>query len=202
MSFLSNLFGLSEDYKYHYMNQYELRNILENRNSELYKNIINLTKNIYSGSDEEVANKLLEQYKSDDICIAVVTKGECLAFLRLTKEQTKQDFGETGIKIDNVLINKPKCNDEKMFMLAIGYALKKLLLKGHKGKVSYEIEKKNDQKYELIITNLKKFGFKPEKVYCKQLWFPFPHSSDIEIWTLDSPWNLWTDLVFDRYTSW
>ena len=199
MSFLTNLFRQSP--QYHYMNQFQLKSVLQDPNNELRKNIVNLAKNIYPGSDEEVANKIIQQYQSDDWCLAVVTKGECLAFLRLSKEQ--RDLGETDIKIDNVLINKPKCNDHEMFMLAIGYALKKLLLRGHKGKVRYEVEKKNgDQNYQLIVKGLEKFGFKTETIYNRQLWLPWPHNAEIEIWTLDSPWNLWSDLVFDRYTSW
>jgi hypothetical protein len=183
------------------MNQYQLKNVLIDSGNQLRKDIIELVKNIYSGSDEEIAQKLLDQYNNDDICLAVVTKGDCLAFLRLTKEQREQDLGENGIKIDSVLINQPKCDDKKMFVLAIGYALKKLLLKGHKGKVRYEIERKEDQKYELIIKKLKKFGFKTEKIYNRQLFLPFPHQAQIEILVLDSPWNIWTDLIFDNYYS-
>lgn len=212
MSFLLNYLPWYNNYNYYYLDQKSLSNIMkvDSTNVELKQKIINLAKKVghYSSLDDSaVAKKICDDLADpNDNFVAVAKEGNCLAFLYLSQGDKRTLEAAKGtcnkVEINNVIIDGDNCDNKTLFIYAIGYALKKLVLGGKNYEIEYKLQKTGDNKHKIIVECLKKFGFTLSNTYMANLLYPWPQTSEIELWTLNSPFNIWSDLVFDRYISW
>lgn len=211
MSFLLNYLPGYSSYDYYYLDQKSLQKVMENPSSDqtLKEQIIELARKVQKYQSETDVGKSIcnDLTNSGDHFVAVAKKGDCLAFLYLSEKDKQKMINAKGtctkVEINNVVINEDRCNAKDLFVLAIGYALKKLVLGGKDYEVEYKLRKiPGDEKYKLVVKCLKKFGFTLSDTYTSNLLLPFPQVSDIEVWTLGSPFNIWSDLLFNRYISW
>lgn len=208
-SWIKHFLGF-DDYSYYHVTKDNLKDILDptkNEHKELRNKIINLAKKVdayKSKTDDQILNQMnLDLENKDDAFIAIVNKDNCLAFLYLSKDKRNELINSKNkcqkVKIYNVIIDGDNCDDKKVFVYAIGYALKKLALGDDDDyEITYKLKKKDDGQYKVVVKCLERFGFKLYETYYE----PYPLLSDIEVWTLPSLNPLWYDLLFDRYVGW